>query len=92
MAADQASVPVGRTERLRLEAADPPWLREGTRIVHSALGDGRVYRIDEQDGQLWVRLRIEGSGALLAMPLDALRPHVRLGPISPGDEAPEPPR
>lgn len=59
------------------EFPDPPWLVEGTRIVHSALGAGRVVRIDDRAGRAWVRLRFDGSGAMLAMPLDQLRPHVR---------------
>jgi hypothetical protein len=57
---------------------DPPWLFEGARISHSALGRGCVWRIDDHDGRRWVRVRFDPSGAVVAMPLDQLRPHVRL--------------
>ena len=60
------------------ESPDPPWATEGTRIVHSALGAGRVVRIDDRAGRAWVRLRFDRSAAMLAMPLDQLRPHVEL--------------
>jgi len=78
-------------DRTMGDGPDPPWLAEGTRIIHSALGPGHVWRIDDHVGRRWVRLRLDPSGAVLAMPLDQLRPHVQLAEdvTSRGTSSPE---